>query len=142
VALIRTDVWEERVASFIRVARICELRTNLTVINGCFFPIWQILSIPEMKTIRSSQTSVVTKLTLPHILEDGILHNEKLSFLLYKFSIKRHYYYYYYYYQLSVSVIGKDLFEIGVSVVGWFDLAQDRYRWKALINSVMNLRVP
>jgi hypothetical protein len=33
-------------------------------------------------------------------------------------------------------------FEIGVSVVDWIGLAQDRYRWKGLVNSVMNLRVP
>jgi hypothetical protein len=34
------------------------------------------------------------------------------------------------------------LLEIGVSVVDWICLAQDRYRWRALVNSVMNLRVP
>jgi hypothetical protein len=35
-----------------------------------------------------------------------------------------------------------DLLEIGVSVVDCIGLAQDRYRWRALVNSVMNLRVP
>jgi hypothetical protein len=35
-----------------------------------------------------------------------------------------------------------NLLEIGLSVVDWIGLAQDRYRWKALVNSVMNLRVP
>jgi hypothetical protein len=35
-----------------------------------------------------------------------------------------------------------DLLEIGLSVVDWIGLAQDRYRWKALVNSVINLRVP
>jgi hypothetical protein len=35
-----------------------------------------------------------------------------------------------------------DLLEIGVNVVDWIGLAQDRYRWRALLNSVMNLRVP
>jgi hypothetical protein len=38
--------------------------------------------------------------------------------------------------------IKMDLLEIGVSVVDWIGLAQDRYRWRALVNSVMNLRVP
>jgi hypothetical protein len=35
-----------------------------------------------------------------------------------------------------------DLLEIGVSVVDWIGLAQDRYRWRALVISVMNLRIP
>jgi hypothetical protein len=35
-----------------------------------------------------------------------------------------------------------DLLEIGVIVVDWIGLAQDRYRWRALVNSGMNLRVP
>jgi hypothetical protein len=35
-----------------------------------------------------------------------------------------------------------DLLEIGVNVVDWIGLAQDRYRWRPLVNSVMNLRVP
>jgi hypothetical protein len=32
--------------------------------------------------------------------------------------------------------------EIGVNVVDCIGLAQDRYRWRALVNSVMNLLVP
>jgi hypothetical protein len=35
-----------------------------------------------------------------------------------------------------------DLLERGLSVVDWIGLAQDRYRWRALVNSVMSLRVP
>jgi hypothetical protein len=35
-----------------------------------------------------------------------------------------------------------DLLEIGVNVVDWIGVAQDRYRWRALVNSVMKLRVP
>jgi hypothetical protein len=35
-----------------------------------------------------------------------------------------------------------DLLETGLSVVDWIVLAQDRYRWRALVNSVMNLWVP
>jgi hypothetical protein len=41
-----------------------------------------------------------------------------------------------------IDNIKMDLLEIGVSVVDWIGLAQDRYRWRALVNSVMNLRVP
>jgi hypothetical protein len=35
-----------------------------------------------------------------------------------------------------------DLLEIGLSVVDWIGLAQDRYRWRALVKVVMNIRVP
>jgi hypothetical protein len=35
-----------------------------------------------------------------------------------------------------------DLLEIGLSVVDWIGLAQGRYRRRALVNAVMNLRVP
>jgi hypothetical protein len=35
-----------------------------------------------------------------------------------------------------------ELLEIGVNVVDWIGLAQDGYRWRALVNSVMILGVP
>jgi hypothetical protein len=38
--------------------------------------------------------------------------------------------------------IKKDVLEIGVNVLDWIGLAQDRYRWRALVNSVMNFPVP
>jgi hypothetical protein len=41
-----------------------------------------------------------------------------------------------------IDNIKMDLLKIGLSVVDWIDLAQDRYRWRALMKSVMNLRVP
>jgi hypothetical protein len=41
-----------------------------------------------------------------------------------------------------IDNIKMDLLEIGLSVVDWTGLAQDRYRWRDLVNSVMNLRVP
>jgi hypothetical protein len=41
-----------------------------------------------------------------------------------------------------IDNIKMDLLEIGLSVVDWTGLAEDRYRWRALVNSVMNLRVP
>jgi hypothetical protein len=35
-----------------------------------------------------------------------------------------------------------EILEICLSVVDWIGLAQDRYRWRALVNAVMNLLVP
>jgi hypothetical protein len=35
-----------------------------------------------------------------------------------------------------------DLEEVGWEGVDWIDMAQDRDRWRALVNAVMNLRVP
>jgi hypothetical protein len=35
-----------------------------------------------------------------------------------------------------------DLVEVGWSNVDWIGLAQDRERWRALVNSVLNLQVP
>jgi hypothetical protein len=32
--------------------------------------------------------------------------------------------------------------EVGWGDVDWIGLAQDRNRWRALVNSVLNLRVP
>jgi hypothetical protein len=41
-----------------------------------------------------------------------------------------------------IDNIKMDLLETGVSVVDWIGLAQDRYRWRAPMNAVMNLWVP
>jgi hypothetical protein len=41
-----------------------------------------------------------------------------------------------------IDNIKMDLLETGLSVVDWNGLTQDRNRWRALVNSVMNLRVP
>jgi hypothetical protein len=37
--------------------------------------------------------------------------------------------------------IKMDLSDIGLSVVDWIGLAQDRYKWRALVNLIMTLRV-
>jgi hypothetical protein len=38
--------------------------------------------------------------------------------------------------------IRKDHVKVGWGDVDWIGLAQDRDRWRALVNSVLNLRVP
>jgi predicted small integral membrane protein len=41
-----------------------------------------------------------------------------------------------------IDNIKMDLLGTGLSVLDWIGLAQDRYRWRALVNSVMKFRVP
>jgi hypothetical protein len=41
-----------------------------------------------------------------------------------------------------IDNIKMDLLEIGLNVADSIGLSQDRYRWRALVNLVMNLRVP
>jgi hypothetical protein len=42
----------------------------------------------------------------------------------------------------SVDNIRMDLGEVGWGDVDWIGLTQDRNRWRALVNSILNLRVP
>jgi hypothetical protein len=41
-----------------------------------------------------------------------------------------------------IDNINIGILEIGLYGVDWIGLTQDRYRWRALVYTVMNLRVP
>jgi hypothetical protein len=41
-----------------------------------------------------------------------------------------------------VDNINMDLREIGWNGMDWIDMAQDRDQWRALLNKILNLRVP
>jgi sensor domain CHASE-containing protein len=75
VALVGTDVSEERIASIIRVKRMNDLEKLVTV---NVLPTSLIIFILMIEAIRSSESSVLTRATRRHIKEDSII---RLSFL-------------------------------------------------------------
>jgi hypothetical protein len=73
MALVRTDVTEEPIASIIRVTRIRSVLLLLVTIN--VVPNSPILITLMMEAMRSSETSDLTRITLRHFPEDNILHS-------------------------------------------------------------------
>jgi hypothetical protein len=71
VALVRTDILEEHIASIIKVTRIGEIRIKLTVTsNPITLPILVTLM---MEAICSSEMAVLTRTTRRRIPDDSVL---------------------------------------------------------------------
>jgi hypothetical protein len=74
LALVRTDISEERIASIIGVTRIGWL---YLIVTANVIPSSPILVALMLELLRSSETSVITRVIRRHIPKDGILHGHR-----------------------------------------------------------------
>jgi hypothetical protein len=77
VALVTTDVSEELSSSIIRMKRVSDLGKTLAVVTANVFPSSPILVTLMMEELRSSETSVLTRVIRRHIPEDASLHTRR-----------------------------------------------------------------
>jgi hypothetical protein len=75
VALVRTDVSEERTTAIIRLTRICELVTLAVTSNRRTLRRNTVTLM--MEALRSSETSAHTRAIQRNIPEDGFLHSHR-----------------------------------------------------------------
>jgi hypothetical protein len=77
VALVRTDISEELIASISNIKRIFLSSVLELLVIANVIPSSLILFTLMMKAIRSYETSVLTRVTRRHIIEDSILHSHR-----------------------------------------------------------------
>jgi hypothetical protein len=87
MALVRTDVSDERFASIIMMTRISELGTTLSTVSSVIQLLVILNIVPSsrnlytlvMEALRPPETSALTRPTRCHVPEDGILQETFLK---------------------------------------------------------------